>query len=610
MSSSGTQVTVNLAGNEAVTFRCTSGKAVIANATSTFTPSPSVNCSALTQVNVTGNSDNQDVDGRGLDAAAFSAKPKLNVGLGQGLDSVTETQNADTIDLGGGSDDLYLQRGLTGNSLIQMGDGALDHVYLTGDDRSTQYTIASSGPNTTLAHDVDGSPAFVWVVQNVEYADVDGGAGDDEFGATDVTAASTLQLLDLDGFGGHDYLAAGSRPTRMNGGSGTNTFDLGYAADEIETESETDTVFGIADAADDQIRDNTSLRFGGRTLTGFGNTGGSPTDTYYADIVLNDAAVRIRPSGGSALVTASLNRTGQQTIPAAIEAFDLGLNTMTELTPRTLADVVVPSQDVVIGSTTGEKELIDITVPAGSWTDTVSSGTRTITTASSAQGDVSFSNGATYRVHGPWTNQNQGFGHRVYRDVLLRFATTAERDAVRDQLANGTRTRAQIVASIMGTDEYRGTDVDRVFLRYLKRATDPGGRTYWINAIEGGRSLRVFRAQLFGSNEYFTKAGGTNASFVERAYEDVLGRKPDPSGLAYWTNKANSGTERGQIARQFLASAEAKRAIVRDQFLRFLDRQPTADEITGWSNTLDTSPNGEQQLVASLASSVAYLNRS
>ena len=30
---------------------------------------------------------------------------------------------------------------------------------------------------------------------------------------------------------------------------------------------------------------------------------------------------------------------------------------------------------------------------------------------------------ANVKIHGPWTNKNQGFGHRVIRDLYLRFAT-------------------------------------------------------------------------------------------------------------------------------------------------------------------------------------------
>jgi len=610
VSSAGTTITVTMTGYESASFRCTGGNVVVANASTTFTPSPAVSCAALTQVTVNGDGDSQEVDASGLNASAFAAKPKLIASLGNGVDELTETQNADTIDLGGGSDQLYLRRGLAINTSVEMGAGTLDNATLIGTDASEDFTVASTGANTTFAQALSGSPALTYVVKNVEYVDVDGGKGDDDLDATGLTIGSAIVLVDLDGDEGNDVLRAGSRPSRLNGGSGTNTFFTGPNADEVETVSDTDTINGATDPADDQIRDDDSLRFGGRALTGFGNSGGSPVDTFYGRSIDNDVVVRVRPgASGAALMTLSLNRMGQQAIPAGIEAINTSTNGMSPVSPRTLVDVVVPAQDVTIGTTTSEKELIDITVPAGVWTNTASSGTRTITTASAASGNVSFSDGATYKVHGPWTNQNQGFGHRVVRDLLLRFATDAERDAVRDQLTAGTATRATIVTGIIFTDEYRGTDVDRVFVRYLRRVPDPGGRSYWIGALRNGRSLRVFRAQLFGSNEYFTKAGGTNAAFVARAYEDVLGRTPDPSGQAYWTTKANNGTERGQIARQFLASAEAKRTIVRDQFLRFLDRQPTANELATWTASLDSNANGEQALIAFLAGTSAYFQR-
>lgn len=610
VSSAGTTITVSISGFEPnVSFACTGGKAVVSNGATTLTSSPAVTCAALTQVNVTGDSNTQVVDGSGLNSTLFTAKPKLNIGLGDGVDEVTETQNADTIDTGGGSDDLRLRRGLVANASLEMGNGTLDHVYLVGSDAADAMTVASTGANTTLTQSSSGFPASTWVVKNVEYADVDGAKGGDGLDATPVTIGSALQLVTLIGGDGNDVLSSGSRPSSLRGGTGSNTLNAGVNADQVQTESDTDVINGPTDGADDQVRDEDSLRFGGRTITGFGDSVSGVTDTFESASLDNDVSVRVRPaSGGGAIMTYSLNRMGQQELPAGIEEMDIALYGMSVLTPRTLADVVVPAHDVKISSHEGERELIDITVPTGSWTDTAASGQRTIATSSAAVGDVRLFDGATYRVHGPWTNPNQGYGHRLYRDLLLRFATVAEREAVNTQLTNGTANRSEIVAGIMNTDEYRGVDVDRVFLRYLRRHVDPSGQTYWIGSLRNGKSLRQFRAQLFGSSEYFVKAGGTNAAFVRRAYEDVLGRKPDSSGQAYWTNKANAGTERGLIARQFLASAEAKRTIVRDQFLRFLDRQPTSYELANWTTSLD-SVNGEQALVSALAWSAPYFAR-
>ena len=104
-------------------------------------------------------------------------------------------------------------------------------------------------------------------------------------------------------------------------------------------------------------------------------------------------------------------------------------------------------------------------------------------------------------------------------------------------------------------------------------------------------------------------AGGTNADYVTRAYSDVLGRAPDPSGKAYWTGKLDGGYDRGSVALQFLNAAEARRRLVDDQFLRFLDRLPTATEQSSWVGQIPTS-DGEQRLVAFLAGSASYYGRS
>ncbi|WP_421121590.1 hypothetical protein ACE2AJ_09475 [Aquihabitans daechungensis] len=267
---------MTLSAHDEITFRCTGGNVVVADATTTYAPAPAVTCAALTLVTVSGDGDNQDVDGSGLDAAAFVAKPKLSVGLGQGFDSVIETQNADTIDLGGGSDDLFLRRGLAANTSLEMGDGALDHAYLASTDGHDESVVTSTGANTTLTHKTPSLATFTWLVKNVEYIDVDGGKGSDQLNAAPVAASSTLQLVDLDGEDGSDSLLGGDRPMRLNGGPGPNTIETALGADEIETEAETDVIDGLSDAADDIVRDDDSLRFGGRAITGFGNSGGSP----------------------------------------------------------------------------------------------------------------------------------------------------------------------------------------------------------------------------------------------------------------------------------------------------------------------------------------------
>ena len=90
----------------------------------------------------------------------------------------------------------------------------------------------------------------------------------------------------------------------------------------------------------------------------------------------------------------------------------------------------------------------------------------------------------------------------------------------------------------------------------------------------------------------------------------MLGRLPDPSGRAYWTGKLDSGADRGSVALQFINSAEFRRFIVDDQFLRFLDRKATTAEQDTWAPKITGTATGEQDLIAFLAASPEYYGRS
>jgi len=89
----------------------------------------------------------------------------------------------------------------------------------------------------------------------------------------------------------------------------------------------------------------------------------------------------------------------------------------------------------------------------------------------------------------------------------------------------------------------------------------------------------------------------------------VLHRPPDAAGLAYWVGRLDAGGSRTTVADTFLNTSEARRAIVTDQFLRFLDRPPTTASADTWTATLGSSPTGEQDLIAALASGAEYFAR-
>ena len=593
----GTQVNVTATGSTYITFGCDSSNHFQVSGTAS---APAISCNVVNRVNITGDAGNQTVLGSMLVDPMFVASPYIVASLGAGTDSISETDLADTIDTGADNDSIFIQSGGSANGTISLGSGTIDVAYFTGSALTESIAATSTTADvSTKFTDTNGSNTRV--VKNVDRLVVRGGDGNDKLTAKGVTAASSVTDISLYGDAGGDALSASPKGSTMFGGDGSNSFFGGVGLDQFHSSSDTDEIDSTG-GGNDEVFDETNGRSGGRAIT-------APVATRYYQYQNGcDAQSRVRAgtSGGSRVIS-SLCRPGLQELPATVS--EVQVLASDNKHDQALFDVVVPGSTIVkVRGDADNNDLADITIPSGTWNVLGSApGTVTIDPTNAGLGTVTLQNTADPSIHLPWTNKNQGFAHRAIRDLLYRFPAAAERDAIRDALTNGSKTRPQVVSSLMDTDEYRGLDVDRVFVRFLHRPADAGGRTYWINGLRNGKSLRKFRAQLFGSNEYFVNSFSSNTTFVRNAYFDVLGRVPDSAGLAYWVNKISTGTGRGSVANAFLASTEARRQIVKDQFLRFALRYPTTAEADEWITKLD-GDQGEQQLIAYLASSGAYYN--
>ncbi|MFN8017952.1 MAG: DUF4214 domain-containing protein [Acidimicrobiales bacterium] len=607
VATSGTHVNVLVTGAATIAFSCSGGSVAVNGAVA----APALACSALTEAVVAGDSAKQTVDGRGLDAAAFSSHPFLYASLGDGSDFAYDTAQADQIAMGLGYDHIVLNPKSVADTSIDMGTGGapteVDTVETGALDSGNTITASTSGSDLIVTY-ANAAGSHLRTIANAEFAWLVGGRGDDTLTTTGITVASPVDQVRVDGGDGDDTITSGPTPAMLWGNAGSNTFTTGSGFANILTDSSTDAIH--LGSGGSSVLDTLSLRSGGRTITGSGGA-----DGWSQTLPKGDAVTHIRPAGGGgATVTNSLDRFGQQALPSSFDTIDVGLSdgTLPEPADHGLADVqALPGVHVIVagvpsGGAAGN--IADITIPTGTWSTSGSVGTSsTLTvTPNGGYGKVDAQDMSAVDVHGPWASQEQSFAHRYVRDLVFRFPTDSERNLVAAQLTAHTKTRAQLAAALMGTDEYRSLDVQRTFLDFLKRAPDPGGQAYWVDSLASGKSLRQFRAQLFGSNEYFTKAGGTNLGFLLAAYRDVFGRAPDTAGQAYWLGRLDGGTERGIVARSFLASTEARRTIVKEQFLRLLARFPTTAEADHWIPLLD-GPTGEQDLIASLVASATYL---
>ncbi len=188
-------------------------------------------------------------------------------------------------------------------------------------------------------------------------------------------------------------------------------------------------------------------------------------------------------------------------------------------------------------------------------------------------------------------------------DAVAAYAE-AEIVALGSNLGRATDVRVPIRAAALKTPGVTSR-ADALFLQLLERHADPSGLAFWSGRIQSGRlSYENLVVALTISNEAWTKAGGTTDGYVDWVYEHLLGRPSDPSGAAHWRAKLDAGTSRDRFARSFLRTPERARQVVRSWFRQYLLRNADASGLQHWVDQYTAAKVGELDLaVALLASS-------
>jgi hypothetical protein len=78
----------------------------------------------------------------------------------------------------------------------------------------------------------------------------------------------------------------------------------------------------------------------------------------------------------------------------------------------------------------------------------------------------------------------------------------------------------------------------------FNRAPDAGGMGYWLAQKDAGSNIVTNIAQGFVASKEFTDKYGTNptnASYVDKLYQNVLGRAGEAGGVTYWNQELDAG---------------------------------------------------------------------
>ena len=209
------------------------------------------------------------------------------------------------------------------------------------------------------------------------------------------------------------------------------------------------------------------------------------------------------------------------------------------------------------------------------------------------------------------------FAAQQYRDFLEREGDPGGVTHWAGQLDSGAMTRAQLVQTYFNSEEFQGSfaPIARLYLAYFLRTPDYGGLQYWIDYYRSGHTLAQISFEFSRSPEFDLQYGKLdNPSFVNRVYNNVLGRNADPGGLQYWTEQLHSGAmNRGQVMLAFSESPEfrgtsASEVFVTMIYVGMLRRAADNAGFMFWVNQLDQGASG-LTLIQGFLDSQEYKNR-
>jgi autotransporter-associated beta strand protein len=206
---------------------------------------------------------------------------------------------------------------------------------------------------------------------------------------------------------------------------------------------------------------------------------------------------------------------------------------------------------------------------------------------------------------------NRHFVDQVAQDLLKRAAEPAETAAETELLAQG-RSREQVVRGLADGAEYRAAMVGELYVRYLGRPADAGGLSAFAALLKHGGTIEQVRAQLLGSGEYFSGAGGTNDGFLRALYLAALGRALDAGGAAAWSQFLATGGSREAVAEAVLTSREGREYLVnggaQGLYQRYLRRAGDSGGVGLFVNALLNGARDED-VIAALVGSDEYFTR-
>ncbi|HLJ96876.1 MAG TPA: DUF4214 domain-containing protein, partial [Gemmataceae bacterium] len=155
------------------------------------------------------------------------------------------------------------------------------------------------------------------------------------------------------------------------------------------------------------------------------------------------------------------------------------------------------------------------------------------------------------------STQPQGSWVRaLYHDVLARSAgpgevaswlTLMEGGTPNSAVANAIVSSPEAERQILSTPQYppgpvRVGDIQGYYEHFLGRSPSLAEAGGWVNALSSGTPRNDVIEAFLGSDEYYNLAGGTPTGFINKVFNDLLGRAPSSTDLQHGLSEPNIRT--------------------------------------------------------------------
>jgi hypothetical protein len=204
------------------------------------------------------------------------------------------------------------------------------------------------------------------------------------------------------------------------------------------------------------------------------------------------------------------------------------------------------------------------------------------------------------------------FVMQQYRDFLNREGDAGGIGFWTGEIDAGRQSRTTMVEQFLTSGEFAQTvaPIVRLYFATYQRLPDSGGLKYWAGELQRGVAFNTIAETFATAPEFVARYGSlSGAAFVERLYQNILGRPGEADGVAFWTGELASGRiTRGVLLAQFASSNEYVAGTQSDvavvmTYVALLARAPEQSGFDFWVAEVDRGRSIRDLIGAFLAAS-------